>query len=154
MTKGYDQQRQEKMKKRFHGSIVIGDPSYFIKSDEDFEKSLSGENLSELDFTDYLCIDFPDDPQVVMDTDSGEMIGGICQDSAKMTVVYKSELQKYNPDYEAGFFDKDNRTIIENFSGEIESKIVPVVLDGYEDQDTEISGTGNINFRSCYEEDL
>lgn len=143
------------MKKFFNGSIVIGDPSYILKSDEDFVKSQFGENFSVLGFTDYICIEFPDDPQVIMDTDSGKIIGGICQDSCMMAVVYKNELQKYNPDYEADF-DVENRniTIIENFTGEIESKIVPVVLDGYEDQDTVISGTGNINFRSCYEEDL
>lgn len=61
------------MKKFFNGSIVIGDPSYILKSDEDFEKSRFGENLSVLGFTDYICIEFPDDPQVIMNTDSGKL---------------------------------------------------------------------------------
>ena len=142
------------IKKNCKGSIVIGDPSYFIKSDNDYKLCQFGENLSELGFSDYLCIEFPDDPQVIMNTDSQKILGGICQDSGVLAVVYKNELQQYNPDYEAGFFSKKNRTIIENFTGCISYRTVDVVIDGIPDQDTVITGTGNINFRSCYEEDL
>ena len=35
-------------KKFFKGSIVIGDPGYFIKSDEDWEKCKFGKELSAL----------------------------------------------------------------------------------------------------------
>lgn len=145
----------------FKGSIVIVDPCYFIKSEEDFELcSNNGENvsdpdLSKLGFTDYLCFEFPDDPQIVVDQSSKKIIGGICQDSCLMAVVYKSELQKYNHDYDEGFdLSANNITIIENFIGDVEYKTVPVTIDGYTEHDTVIIGTGNINFRSCYEEDL
>ncbi|MBQ4488123.1 MAG: hypothetical protein II944_02305 [Ruminobacter sp.] len=141
-------------KKFFKGSIVIGDPGYFIKSDEDWEKCKFGKELSALGFTDFLLIEFPDDPQVVIDTDTQKVLGGICQDSCELVIVYKEELEKYNPDYEADFFDKSNRTIIDDFTGYIEHKVVPVTIDGDNYEDTVITGTGNINFRSCYEEDL
>lgn len=141
-------------KKRFKGSIVIGDPSYFVNSEDDWELCEYGEQLGKLGFSDYLLIDFPDDPQVVINEATQEVLGGICQDSGIIAVVYKNELEAYNSDYEKSFFSKDNRTIIENFEGEIEYKTVPVVIDGYEDEDTIISGNGNINFRSCYEDDL
>ena len=45
--------------KRFKGSIVIGDPSYFIKTEDDWERCEYGSNLAVLGFTDYLYLDFP-----------------------------------------------------------------------------------------------
>jgi hypothetical protein len=148
--------------KRFKGSIVIGDPSYFIKCEEDWERCEYGSNLAVLGFTDYLYLDFPDDPQIVINSDTGEVLGGICQDSCTVAVVYKSELEKYNPDYEKDFGQAygldNNRAVIENFDGEIDCKKVPVETEFCGDLetviDTVITGTGNINFRSCYEEDL
>lgn len=142
------------MKQHFKGSIVIGDPSYFINSDEDWERSEYGQRLDHLGFTDYMIIDFPDDPQIVIDDKTKATIGGICQDSGVIAVVYKNELAAHNPNYEESFFSKKNRTIIDDFDGEIEYKTVPVVIDGYEDSDTIISGHGNISFQSCYEDDL
>ena len=137
-------------KKHFSGSIVIGDPSYFVNSDEDWEKCEYGENMSALGFTDFLRIEFPDDPQVVKDEATGEIIGGICQDSCVIVVVYKSELEAYNPDYEKAFGSEDNWTLVEEFDGEVSVDKVP-----YEDDefDTIIDGTGNKSFKSCYEED-
>lgn len=101
-----------------------------------------------------MVIDFPDDPQIVINDQTNAIIGGICQDSGIIVVVYKNELESYNPNYESSFFGKENRTIIDDFDGEIEYKTVPVIIDGYEDIDTIISGQGNISFKSCYEEDL
>lgn len=140
------------MKKSFKGSIVIGDPSYFVKSDDDWEKCNFGEDLKSLGFTDYLYIDFPDDPQIVKNAEDSEVLGGICQDSGVIVVVYKNELEKYNPDYEKDFYDENNRTIIDNFDGEILVEKVSVSVDGYEDEDTIISSIGNIIFTSGYEE--
>ena len=68
--------------------------------------------------------------------------------------MYLSELEKYNPDYEKGFFDEDNRAIIRSFDGKVGYRIEPVNIDGYEDTDTVIFGEGNINFKTAYEEDL
>jgi hypothetical protein len=144
----------DKKMKRFKGSIVIGDPSYFIKSDDDYQRCEYGKKLSVLGFSDYLYLEFPDDPQIVINTDTGKVLGGICQDSCSVAVVYKSELEKHNPNYEEAFGDKSNRTVIEDFDGEIDCEIVPAETDYGSDTDTVITGTGNINFRSCYEEDL
>ena len=60
--------------KRFKGSIVIGDPSYFIKTEDDWERCEYGSNLAVLGFTDYLYLDFPDDPQIVINSDTGEVL--------------------------------------------------------------------------------
>ena len=138
----------------FKGSIVIGDPLYFVISDKDWEISEYGQHLSILGFTAYMVMDFPVDPQIAVNDKTKDIIGGICQDSGIIVVVYKSELESYNPNYESSFFSKENRTIIDDFDGEIEYKTVPVIIDGYEDTETIISGHGNISFKSCYEDDL
>ena len=78
--------------KKFKGSIVIGDPSYFIKNEDDWERCEYGSNLAVLGFTDYLYLGFPDDPQIVINSDTGEVLGGFCQDSCTVAVVYKSRL--------------------------------------------------------------
>ena len=46
---------------------------------------------------------FPDDPQIVINDKTNDIIGGICQDSGVIVVVYKNELESYNPDYESFF---------------------------------------------------
>lgn len=142
------------MKKvKFKGDIVIGDPCNIVKSDEDWALCEYGERMDKLGFTDFLCVEFPDDPPIVID-DNGNKLGAFCQDSGVIAVVYLSELEKYNPDYEKGFFDEDNRAIIRSFDGKVGYRIEPVNIDGYEDTDTVIFGEGNINFKTAYEEDL
>ena len=138
----------------FKGSIVIGDPLYFVKSDEDWEVSEYGRNLSKLGVTGYMVMDFPVDPQIAVNEKTKDIIGGICQESGIIAVIYKNELESYNPNYEKSFFSKENRTVIDDFDGEIEYKTVTAVIDGYEDTDTVISGHGNISFISCYEDNL
>ena len=138
---------------RFNGSIVIGDPCYFVKNG-DWEVCEYGDRMDKIGFSDYMIIRFPDDPQVVIDEKNGNILGGICQDSGYIVVVYLDELKNYNIDYEKAFWSKKNRTIILGFDGEVSFEEVEVVIDGYQDVDTIISGTGNICFRSCYEEDL
>lgn len=141
-------------KQYFKGSIVIGDPSYFVNSESDWELCEFGKRLDELGLSDYLFIEFPDDPQIVINEKTREILGGICQDSGIISIVYKKELESYNPDYEKSFFSKNNRTIINDFEGEIEYRTVPLDINGYSDTDTVITGNGNITFKSCYEEDM
>lgn len=141
-------------KKYFKGSIVIGDPSYFVETDEDWELCEYGMCMHKLGFSDYLFVEFPDDPQIVINTVTNEVLGGLCQDSGVMIVVYKHELESYNANYEKCFFSKNNRAIIDNFEGEVGCKRVSVIVNGHDDSDTIIFGEGNISFKSCYEEDL
>ncbi|MBO4493360.1 MAG: hypothetical protein J5724_03120 [Ruminococcus sp.] len=71
-----------------------------------------------------------------------------------MTIVYKNELEAYNPDYEKSFFSNKNRAFIKAFEGETEYKTVSISVKGSEDTNTIIFGNGNISFRSCYEDDF
>lgn len=124
-----------------------------MNTNEDWEKYAYGERMKEIGFTDYLYIDFPDDSQIVIDNEN-KIIGGITQDSGVIVVVYLEELEKHNPNYEEGFYSKENRTIIKNFDGEVSYEIIPIEINGHQDTDTIISGKGNICFKSCYKEDL
>ena len=101
-----------------------------------------------------MFIEFSDDPQIVINEVTKEILGGICQDSGVATIVYKNELEAYNPDYEKSFFSNKNRAVIEAFEGETEYKTVSISVKGREDTDTIIFGNGNISFRSCYEDDF
>ncbi|WP_026508510.1 hypothetical protein [Butyrivibrio sp. MC2013] len=138
----------------FNGSIVIADPCYFMNSDEDWEKCGYGEHMNELGFTDFMRIDFPDDPKRVINKATGKLIGEFCQDSGVIVIVYKDELQAYNPDYEKSFGSNSNRTIIEGFNGKISFNVEEVTdEEGYEDIDTNIVGDGNISFETVNIED-
>ncbi len=132
---------------RFKGSIVIGDPSYFMKSDEDWQKCEYGERMDLLGFTDFMCIDFEEDAQGVKEEGSGQLLGGISVDSGRVVVVYLEELKAYREDYEKAFYSKTNRAIIPDFDGEVSSEEVE---DNEDDTYLSVYGTGNINFRSMY----
>ena len=126
-----------KDRQSFKGSIVIGDPSYFVKSEEDCELCGYGSELEKIGFTDTLTVDFPDDPQTVVNTATKEILGWICQDSGTIAVVYKKELEAYDPDYEQAFCSIENRAVIDDFEGEAGYKTV--------NGDTVIYGNGNIS---------
>ena len=135
----------------FKGSIVIGDPCYFVKED-DWETCEYGDRMDKIGFSDFMIIRFPDDPQIVKEEGTGRLFGGICQDSGYIVVVYLDELKAYNPDYEKAFWHESNRTIIPDFDGEVSYKEVDVTIDGEEYTDTIISGIGNVCFNSGYED--
>ncbi len=132
----------------FNGSIVIGDPCYFVNSEEDWEKSQFGEDISSLGFTNYLKVEYPYNPQVVKNESNGEIIGGICQDSCVLVVIYKDELEKYNPNYEEAFGSKSNWTLIEDFKGIVSFESI-VSADGI--CGITLIGNGNKVFKSFYE---
>jgi hypothetical protein len=141
-------------KKHFNGSIVIADPSYFVTSEEDWEKCEYGEHMEKLGFTDFLYIEYEEDVQEVVNVESQEKYGEICSDSCAMVVAYKEELANYNPDYEKDLGGEDNRAIIDNFDGEVTSELVPYKDDDYEGEDTVIVGTGNISFKSRHKDEV
>ena len=106
----------------FKGCIVIGDPLYFVKSDEDWKTSEYGQHLSKLGFTGYMVMDFPVDPQIAVNKKTKDIIGGICQDSGIIAVVYKNELESYNPDYERSFSAKRTEPSLMILTGKLNIK--------------------------------
>ncbi len=138
------------MEKKFNGDIVIFDPSYCL-TEGGYELSSWGQNLDKIGFTDFMYIDFPDDPVKVVD-EFKNVLGGICQDSCCVVVAYLNELEKHNPNFITDAGDEDNITIIKGFNGVIDYKIVDVIIDGEEDTDTVIYGKGNINFTTTYDD--
>ncbi|MCR5127891.1 MAG: hypothetical protein K6B69_07290 [Lachnospiraceae bacterium] len=134
--------------KSFNGSIVIADPCYFVGSEEDWQKCDYGKRMDLLGFSDFLLIEFPDDIQVVIDSDTKEVLGGLCQDSCQLVVIYKDELKKYRNDYEKAFWTPENRAIIDDFIGKVGYRVEEVAVDDEIYEDTIVYGDGNRNFRS------
>lgn len=139
--------------KNFNRSIVIADPSYFVRSEEDWQKCEWGKRMDLLGFSDFLLIEFSDDIQLVIDSDTKEVLGGLCQDSGQLVVIYKDELFKYRNDYEKAFIVQENRAIIEDFIGKVGYRIEEVTIDDETYEDTIVYGNGNRNFRSYDRED-
>ena len=139
--------------KSFNGSIVIADPCYFVGSEDDWQKCEFGKRMDLLGFSDFLLIEFPDDIQVVIDSDTKEVLGGLCQDSCQLVVIYKDELKKYRNDYEKAFRTPENRTIIDDFIGKVGYRIEESTIDDETYEDTIVYGNGNRSFRSYDRED-
>lgn len=140
--------------KTFNGSIVIADPCYFVESEEDWQKCEWGKRMDLLGFTDFLLIEFPDDNQLVIDSDTNEVLGWICQDSCQLVVVYKDELSKYRNDYEEAFRYQENRAIIDDFNGKVGYRIEEVTIEDETYEDTIVYGDGNRRFRSYDKSDV
>lgn len=134
--------------KYFNGSIVIADPSYFIDSEEDWQKCEWGKRMDLIGFSDFLLIECPDDNKLVIDCDTNEVLGGLCQDSCQLVVVYKKELQQYRNDYEQSFYAEENRAIIDDFIGTVGYRIENVTIDDEVYEETIVYGEGNRRFRS------
>ena len=107
-----------------------------------------------LGFTDFLLIEFPDDNQLVIDSDTNEVLGEICQDSCQLVVVYKDELSKYRNDYEEAFRYQENRAIIDDFNGKVGYRIEEVTIEDETYEDTIVYGDGNRRFRSYDKSDV
>ncbi len=140
--------------KYFNGSIVIADPCYFMKSDEDWQKCEWGKRMDVLGFSDFLLIEFPEDCQLVFDCDTKELLGGVCSDSCQLVVVYKNELQQYRDDYEQSFYAEENRAIIDDFNGKVGYRVENVKVDDEVYEDIIIYGEGTRRFRSYNSEDV
>ncbi len=126
----------------FSGDIIIIDPCYAIRKDNDFadyQKSGYGENMKALGFSRMIHVyTFWQDCGKVKNTDSGEILGTISAESGALCVLYYDELMKYNPDYFTNIGDFETATIIRNFHGEI-------TIDALYGR---IQGKGNINLQT------
>ncbi len=139
-------------KVKFSGDIVIGDPCNIVNSEEDWQLCRYGKRMDKLGFTNFLYIEFPEDSPTVVDGKNNKL-GSFCTDSCAIVVVYLSELEKYNPDYEQGFYNEENRTIIKSFDGYVGYRTEHIDIDGCEDEEIVIFGEGNVDFKTVNEED-
>lgn len=136
----------------FKGDIIITDPMYVVKSEEDWHRCAYGENLEALGIVHYItsgngdCFDSD-----VFSLDAHEWLGEFGSDSGMVTVMLLSELRRYH----AGFdqtLEQYCYTIVEEFDGEVE---LCQEADDLMEQSLYFMGKGNKRFRTgCFAEEL
>ncbi len=129
---------------KFNGDIIITDPCYVVKDDNDWDLCNYGENLEELNIRTFLSSDGGDCVgNGIVDSETGELLGEFCSDSNMVSVMDLSDLMAYHPhcldDLETHCY-----TIIRGFVGEVER----IEIEDDEDQYWAFVGTGNISFRT------
>lgn len=135
--------------------LIITDPCYVIK-DSDYHKWLDsdvftryGDNnegestiggmtfeWSDTIYGDWSC--------TTLDNNDNEL-GHFCADAGLVGIFKAEEIYKYNPEFFREFFLKDwCVTLISNFTGEVHIEEVPI--EGYDEGEIRVIGTGSINF--------
>lgn len=132
----------------FKGDIVITDPMYIVKSEEDWHRCEYGENLEALNIFTYITSGNGDEfASDVISLDDSKRHGEFGSDSCMVSVMLLSEVRQYNFD-----FDKDLGeycyTVIEDFDGEVQL----IEMEECDDNGQRVyfMGKGNKNFRTDF----
>lgn len=132
----------------FKGDIVITDPMYIVKSEEDWHRCEYGENLEALNIFTYITSGNGDEfASDVISLDTPKRLGEFGSDSCMVSVMLLSEVRQYNFD-----FNKDLGeycyTVIEDFDGEVQLFEMEECDDN--GQRVYFMGKGNKNFRTDF----
>lgn len=121
----------------FDGDIIITDPCYIMKEDDDWATCGYGENMEALGITHYMTRDtlYGDWSCTTFDTDTKEAIGKFCADAGLVSVLLLDEVLKYNPHYNDHLKNKWTVTWIKDFKGTVE--FVVKHIEGYYEEDTD-----------------
>ena len=117
---------------RFIGDLVITDPCYVVRSEDDWQDSEFGVQLAGLGFSHWLTVEGGGMEGKVTD-ETGAQLGRFCTDSYMITVFPLDELNEYNPAWAEKLGDWCY-TIIRGFDGRVE-------WDG-----ERLVGTGKVSF--------
>lgn len=121
----------------FDGDIIITDPCYIMKEDDDWATCAYGENMEALGVTHYMTRDtlYGDWSCTTFDTDTKEAIGEFCADAGLVSVFLLDEVLKYNPDYDWHITKPFTATVIKDFKGTVEFAVKHI--EGYYEEDTD-----------------
>ena len=121
----------------FDGDIIITDPCYIMKEDDDWAVCANGENMETLGITHYMTRDtlYGDWSCTTFDTDTKEAIGEFCADAGLVSVFLLDEVLKYNPDYDWHITKPFTATVIKDFKGTVEFAVKHI--EGYYEKDTD-----------------
>ena len=125
------------MEMEFDGDIIITDPCYIMKEDDDWATCAYGEDMEALGITHYMTRDtlYGDWSCTTFDTDTKEAIGEFCADAGLVSVFLLDEVLKYNPYYKDHLKNKWTVTWIKDFKGTVE--FVVKHIEGYYEEDTD-----------------
>lgn len=132
----------------FKGDIIITDPMYIVKSEEDWHRCEYGDNLETLKIFAYITSGNGDEfASDVVDLDAHERLGEFGSDSCMVSVMLLSEVRRYNFDFDKEL-GKHCYTIIKDFDGEVQL----IEMEEYDDNGQRVYfvGKGNKNFRTDF----
>ena len=132
----------------FKGDIIITDPMYIVKSEEDWHRCEYGENLEALNIFTYITSGNGDEfASDVISLDVPERLGEFCSDSCMVSVMLLSEVRQYHCDFDKDL-GKHCYTIIQDFDGEVQL----FEMEEYDcnGQRVYFVGNGNKSFRTDF----
>lgn len=132
----------------FKGDIIITDPMYIVKSEEDWHRCEYGEKLEALDIFTYITSGNGDEfASDVISLDALKRLGEFGSDSCMVSVMLLSEVRQYNFDFDKDL-GKHCYTIIKDFEGEVQL----FEMEEYDDNGQRVyfMGKGNKNFRTDF----
>lgn len=149
---------------KFKGDIVITDPCYIIEddNDSDWDKCMYGGRMENLGVKHYLCRDtiYGDWSCTTYNSDTGKVLGKFCADTGMVAVFLLDEVLAYNPNFKLWEECPWTTTLIKDFDGDIEMKVIHregvykndgiwhKKGDKWEDDSLSVVGVGNVNFET------
>ena len=138
------------------GDIIITDPYYVVRNDEDWDKCRYGEDMSDLGIKHYIVRDtlYGDWSCTTFDSNTKQPIGEFCADVGMVGVFLLDEVLKYNPDFDYHINRPWTTTLIRNFKGAVSFQVVHYVGvyedsnnfhkkgDSFEDDEVQVIGHG------------
>lgn len=129
---------------KFEGDIIITDPCYIVKSEDDWDLCEYGFSLEKLNITDFISsMDADCVGCNVIDLSTQKVLGEFASDSSVVSVMSLSQVKEYNPDFNKTL-QKNCYAIIKDFTGIVEK----IDVENSDNQSWAFSGNGNINFRT------
>ena len=130
-------------------TIIITDPCYITKNDEDWDNCEYGDYMDVLEgitnyessntiYGDWSCTIYEGD--IEQHSDNNKKLGKFCADAGMVAVFELDEVLKYNPNFNYHITKPWTTTIIHNFTGEITIENI--------DDSIHVVGKGSVNFYS------
>lgn len=130
-------------------TIIITDPCYICKTDEDWDKCEYGDKMEMLEhitnyessntiYGDWSCTVY--EGNIEQHSDTNKKLGKFCADAGMVAVFELDEVLKYNPNYDDIEKIPYAVTVIPDFTGEVTIENI--------DGSIYVIGKGNINFYS------
>lgn len=148
----------EEESKKYEAALM----EYRKNNISDWELCNCGEDMTVLGIKNYICRDtlYGDWSCTTYNSDTNDVLGRFCADAGMVGVFLLDEVLKYNPDFNYHIERPWTTTLIKDFDGEIDFKIVHTegVYEDYtefhskgdkwEDDSVIVIGKGNINFKT------
>lgn len=130
------------MSMEFDGDILITDPCYVMKEDDDWTTCDCGFDMEELGINHYMTRDtlYGDWSCTTYNLDTKEKIGNFCADAGLVSVFLLDEVLKYNPNYDWHITKSYTTTVIKDFKGTVEFAVK--YQDGYYEDETKYHKKG------------